>query len=486
MDTHDTKQLLPTRREIVSRIFRQRTIFAATFLLVVTGFVVTGQFRPKYQAQMKVLIEKQRVDPVVTTGHDSTPELQTMSVREEDLNSQAEILKGDDLGRQIILDVGAVPSDSSPAVIERAVRKLEKHLNIGVIAKTDLIEIRYESSSAELSRRVLSSLAKFYLQRQRNVDGPDFQVSFFDQQVREHGLALEKSEAKLLDFTRRTGVVSASLQRELSVRQMEDLDQSKMQNSADVAQARGRAEQLAVQLLNTPSRLDADQRRSDNPQLLNQLNATLLSLQLKRTDLLNKYDARYRLVQDVDREIAVTEGMIRAQLATPLHEDSTSANPSRITLETEFSDARAQLTGLQARATVLSRSTAAMEKIAQDLAERESEQDGLLRDVKTDKDVYQLYIDKLEQARMTQSLNRGGILNVAVAEPPFAPALPVNSSLAILTACLFASTLLSFGAAFLADIFDPTIRNASELSSSAGLPTLAEFGPVPSFRGGRA
>ena len=178
--------------------------------------------------------------------------------------------------------------------------------------------------------------------------------------------------------------------------------------------------------------------------------------------------------------------MIHAQLAAPLHEDSTSANPSRIALETEFSDARAQLTGLQARASVLAHSAAAVEKSAQDLAARESEQDALLRNVQTDKDVYQLYVDKLEQARMTQSLNRGGILNVAVAEPPSAPALPVNSTLALLAACLFVSTLLSFGAAFLADIFDPTVRNASELSGVAGLPTLAEFGPIPFLKGGRA
>ncbi len=486
MDLHDTKQLLPTRREIVSRIFRQPAIFAVTFVLVVVAFVLTGQFKPKYQAQMKMLIEKQRVDPVVTTGRDSTPELQTVSVREEDLNSQAEILKGEDLGRAIVLEAGIVPSGSSPAVVEKAVRKLEKHLDVGVIAKTDLISIKYESSSSDLSRRVLSTLATLYLQRQRNVQGPDFQVSFFEQQVREHGLALQVSESKLLDFTRRTGVVSADLQRELSVRQMEALKQSTLQNAADTAQARGRAEQLAVQLLRTPDRLDTDQKRSDNPQLLNQLNANLLSLQLKRTDLLNKYDAHYRLVQDVDREIAVTENMIRQQLATPLHEDSSSVNPSRVALETAFADARAELTGLQAKGNVLSHSSNAMEKAAQNFAAWDTEQEALLRNVKTDKDVYQLYVDKLEQARMTESLNQGGILNVAVAQPPAAPALPVNSTLFVLAACLFVSTVLGLAAAFLADIFDPTIRNASDLSGVAGLPILAEFGPTSSFQGAHA
>ncbi len=486
MDLYETTQLLPTRREIASRIFRQGTVFGMTFLLVVTAFVVTGQFKPKYQAQMKVLIDKQRVDPVVTTGRDSTPELQTMNVRDEDLNSQAEILKGEDLGRQVALEAGLVSADSGAAEVEKAVRKLERHLDVSVISKTDLISIKYESPNAELARRVLSTLAENYLRRQRDVQGPDFQVSFFEQQVHTHGIALQESEDRLLDFTRRTGVVSADLQRELSVRQMEDLNQTRMQNAADTAQARGRAEQLAVQLLNTPSRLDTEQRRSDNPQLLNQLNATLLSQQLKRTDLLNKYDEHYRLVQDVDREIALTESTIRAQLATPLRDDSSSVNPSRIALETEFSDARAQLNGLQSKSATLAHSTALMQKTAQDMAAKEAEQDALLRGVKTEKDIYQLYVDKLEQARMTQSLNQGGILNVAVSQAPAVPALPLNSTPIVLAACLFVAALLSFGAAFLADIFDPTVRNASELSSVAGLPMLAEFGPIPSFQESRA
>lgn len=483
MDLSETKQLLPTRREIASRIFRQRTVFAATFLLILAAFIATGQFRPKYRAEMKVIVRKQRVDPIVTTGQDSTPQLQTINVREEDLNSEAEILKGADLARHVVLEAGLVPAGSDSATIEKAMRKLQHHLDVAVLSKTNLISIKYESQNADQSRHVLAALASLYLQRQRNVQGPDFQVSFFDGQVHEHGIALQTAEAKLLEFTRRTGVVSANLQRELAVRQMGDLSLAKVQNEAEKAQAMGRAEQLALQMRFTPTRLDTDKKSSDNPQLLNQLNTTLLSLQLKRTDLLNKYDAHYRLVRDVDREIAVTTSTIAAQLATPVHEDSSSVNPGRITLETELVDARAQLSGLQAKSSALARSAASMERTAQDLTEKDTEQEALLRNVKTEKDVYQLYVDKLEQARMTHSLDEGGILNVAVAEQPSVPALPQNSSVAVLAACLFVSTLLSVGAAFLADIFDPTIRNVSELSDIAGLPTLAEFGPMSAFEG---
>jgi capsular polysaccharide biosynthesis protein len=47
----------------------------------------------------------------------------------------------------------------------------------------------------------------------------------------------------------------------------------------------------------------------------------------------------------------------------------------------------------------------------------------------------------------------------------------------VLTAALITGGLLSFGAAFLSDIFDPTVRNAAELGEALHVPILAEFGP---------
>ena len=154
MQLVEYKPLLPTRRDLVARIFRQRTVFVACLLLVIAGFIVTGQFQPKYQAEMKILVRKERVDPVVTTDQNSTPELQTMSVREEDLNSQVEILKGEDLLRDVVVQAGLTQGNNDPIAVAKAVRKLERHLDVSALTKTDLISIRYESANPEQSRRV--------------------------------------------------------------------------------------------------------------------------------------------------------------------------------------------------------------------------------------------------------------------------------------------------------------------------------------------
>jgi uncharacterized protein involved in exopolysaccharide biosynthesis len=477
MQLVEYKPLLPTRRDLAARIFRQRTIFLLCLLFVIAGFVITGQFQPRYRAEMKILVRKERVDPVVTTGEKSTPELQSTSVSEEDLNSQVEILKGGDLLRDVVLKVDLMPDgNNNPVAIAKAVRKLERSLDVSAIPKTDLISASYESPNPEQSRRVLATLAALYLSKQGNIHSRNFQVSFFEQQVREHGNALEAAEAKLLDFTQRTGIVSADLERDLTIRQVKQMTQEKIETEAEIAGLQGRTEQLAAQVGRQPDRIPTASKTADNPQLLNQLKGTLLTLQLRRTQLLNKYDASYRVVQDVEREIATTQAMLDAQATAPVRETSFDTNPTRVTLRTEFAQSKAMLTGLRAKASQLSVSTASLEVSAQELTEKEAEQDMILRDVKTEKDQYQLYVNKLEQARMTQSLDKGGILNVAVAEEPQVPALPVHSIPGMLAAAIFTGGLLSFGAAFVFDIFDPTVRNGEEIGELLNAPVLAQFG----------
>ncbi len=473
----ESKALLPTRREVVGRVFRQRAVFVVCFLLVIAAFVLTGQFTPMYKAEMKILIRKERVDPVVTTAQNSTPELQSVAVREEDLNSEAELLKGDDLLREVVIQAELVPGGSNdPTAIAKALRKLKRKLDVSPVTKTDLISISYESANPERSRQVLTTLESLYLAKQRNVRVSDFQIAFFNQQVSIERNALAAAEAKLLDFTQTSGVVSAALQRDLTVRRMEDLNQEQLQNSAEMANLQGRVKKLAAQLSTEQPRILTESKKADNPQLLQQLKTSLLGLQLKRTELLNKYDAHYRLVEDVDREIATAQSLIDDQANALVSENSSNINPIYQGLETELEQATAQLFGLREKQGQLARSTADLEQSAENLVSKDSEQQVLLLDVKTAQDQYQLYVDKLAQARMTHALDKNGILNVVVAQEPVTPALPQTSILSSLAALLFTGLLLSLGGAFLVDVFDPTIRNAAELGEALNAPILAEFG----------
>ena len=165
----------------------------------------------------------------MTTGQNSTPELQSVVVREEDLNSEAELLKGDDLLHDVVVQAGLVPAGSTdPIAIAKALRKMKRRLDVSPVTKTDLISVSYESANPERSRQVLTTVESLYLAKQRNVRVNDFQVTFFDQQVT-LGATLAAGQS-YSGFTRTNGVVSAALQRDLTIRRMEDLNQEQMQN----------------------------------------------------------------------------------------------------------------------------------------------------------------------------------------------------------------------------------------------------------------
>jgi polysaccharide biosynthesis transport protein len=473
----ESKALLPTRREVAVRVFRQRAVFSICFLLVIGGFVFTGQFTPMFKAEMKILVRKERVDPVVTSGQNSTPELQSVTVREEDLNSESELLKGDDLLRDVAIQAGLVPAGSyDPIAVAKALRKLRKKLDVSPLTKTDLIAVSYESSNPERSRRVLTTLESLYLAKQRNVRTNDFQTTFFNQLVSIQRNALATAEARLLTFTQMSGVVSAALQRDLTVGHLEDVNQEQLQNSAEMANLEGRVKKLAAQLSIEKPRVLTESKTADNAQLLQLLKASLLSLQLKRTELLNKYDQHYRLVEDVEREIETAQRLIDEQSNAPVRENSENINPIHQALETELEESAAQLSGLRDKQMQLARSSAYLEHSAENLVAKDSEQQVLLLDVKTAQEQYQLYVDKLAQARMTHSLDKNGIVNVVVAQEPVTPALPQNTIVVSVATALFTGLLLGFGAAFLIDVFDPTVRNGAELGEALNAPVLAEFG----------
>ena len=483
----ESKSLLPTRRELAARVFRQRTIAVVCFLLVVAGFVLSGQFKPKYQAEVKILVRKQRVDPVVTTGQVSNPELQQMAVSDEEINSQVELLRNEDLLRDVVLQAGLVPAGETNAVaIAKAVRKLQTHLTVAPITKTNLISARFQGTSPEQAHLVLATLARLYLARQSDAPDRDFQVSFFDQQVKAHRQALQAAQDRLAAFTRQTGVVSADLQRELTVRQLSDTKAEHLETQAAIADAQARETAIASEMVHEPQRISTDSSLSDNPQLLNQLKGTLLNLQLQRQQLLAKYDEHYRLVQDVDRQIATARQTLDAQTQAPVRINSSGINPTRLALEGDLSKVRAELSGLRAKDAQLTMSTAGLKTSAEDLTDKDISQDALLRDVKTEKDQYQLYVDKLEQARMTTALDKDGILNVVVVQPPATPALRENPVPAVLAATLFTGGLLSLGAAFLFDLFDPTIRTGAELTDALQLPVLGRFGREIYLEGGKS
>jgi capsular polysaccharide biosynthesis protein len=104
-----------------------------------------------------------------------------------------------------------------------------------------------------------------------------------------------------------------------------------------------------------------------------------------------------------------------------------------------------------------------------------------MRAAKADEDNYLLYLHKREEARIGDALDERRILNVAIVEPPVAPACP-STIFSLFPARFRLATAFSVGIAFTTEYFDPTIRTPREAYSLMEVPVLAWLPGFESLR----
>jgi uncharacterized protein involved in exopolysaccharide biosynthesis len=474
----------PTMRELATVLFRQRRVFVCVSGLVLAAAVLYAVVGTKYQANMKVLVRRGRADAPVSAAENAPLDLTRMAITEEELNSEVELLRDDEVLRRVVEETGVGGRDwfhflrlgeGNAERVERAARRLARKLQVEPVKKTNLIAISYAADDPRVAAKVLQSVAKVYLEKHMEVHRPTGELGFFQQQTGESRRQLEESQRQLLSFSAGHGVVAAAQQRDLALQKLSDVDANYRQTRIDLAETQQRVWELADLLTKMPERTTTQIRMADNPELLKSLKASLLDLQLKRTQLLTKFEPGHRLVQEVDQQIAQAEATIAAENALPLRDETTDKNAHYEWAKSELQRMQVQLRGLQAREAATAAQETGYRTVAQELGEDAITQDDLLSTEKAAQENYLLYVKKQEEARMDDALDERGIVNVAIAEHPIAPALPVWSAWSVLVVGLAAAGAAGTGAAFAADYVDPAFRTPDDVLAYLDSPVLASL-----------
>jgi len=480
----ELKSSTPTTRELAMVLFRQRRVFitvAAAVLAAAVLYLVAGS---RYRADMKILVRPGRADAPLSAQENAPIDLTRLAITEEDLNSEVELLRDDEVLRKVVEETGVGGRDwlhflrldeGHAERVERAARRLAKKLQVEAVKKTNLITVSYASEDPQVAARVLQAVANAYLEKHTIVHRPNGQVEFFERQTGESRRHLEDTKQKLLQFTAAQGVVEAGQERDLTLQKLSEVDANYRQTRIDLAETARRVAELKVQLAILPERTTTQIRTADNPDLLKALKSSLLDLQLKRIQLLTKFEPNNRLVQEVDKQIAEAQSAIAAESASPVRDETTDKNTNYEWAKSELQKAQVQLKGLQARAVETASQEAAYRIMARDLGEAAITQNDLESSEKAAQDNYLLYVKKQEEARMADALDQRGIVNVAMAEEPVAPALPVWSNMAVLVIGFAGATVAGAGAAFTADYIDSGFRSPDDVVAYLNTPVLASL-----------
>jgi len=462
----------PSLRDLVDTAFRHRRVMMACLAGILIVPVIAALVLPRYRGEMKFLVVRERVDPVVTPAaeKDSLAVVNAPVVSEPELNSEVELLNSHELLRAVVVKVGLAHGThwwgwwrSDDEKIEAAVRSLDSSLDVDPVRKTNVIAVTYKNKDPQLAAQVMNEIARLYLEKHRDVHRFPGQFEFFQHETDQYRKGLQQTELQLADFPRKYGAVSPALDRDLTLQKLNDFQASFEQTRAAIAETKDRIHELESIGTTTPQRMTTQLRTSDNPELLQMMKSTALNLELKRSELLNKFQPDYRPVQEVEKELAQTRAAIANEEKSPLQEQTTDVDPVKEWIRRELAKSQADLEGLQARAKVTENTVRIYQSRAGALERNSLAQADLLRTAKAQENNYLLYLNKQEEARITDALDQTRILNVAMAEEPTVPALPFRPPLAYAGVTFLGMILLTFGSVWTLYRLDGTVRSPAEV-----------------------
>jgi uncharacterized protein involved in exopolysaccharide biosynthesis len=463
-------------------VFRHKRAASWTFFGIAGGALLAAIIMPtEYTSTAKFLVGREVMDSVVSP--EQTNPVTHDDVTEEDMNSEVGLLQATDVLRQVVVScgldsrkllseyiLGPAPREKK---IDKAVERLISNLVIEPEKKSHLIDVSYTNKDPQLAHRVMQALASAYIQKHVEVHSPPGAVQFFDEETGHYKKDLDDSAAKLTDFSKLSNGVAPTVARDLTLQKLAEFKFALDGTEAEIKANDDRIRSLEKQAASTPQSIVTAERNTDDAQVLQGLKNTLMTLQLKRTELLTKFQPDYPLVVEADKEIKDTQASIAAEEAKPIKELTSERSPTYAWIDEELAKDRADGVALRARAASERETVQDYEVQSRDLEQKGIQQLELTRSLKTNEENYLLYLRKREEARMTQALNSTRIVNVAIALPPTMPILPSNSRLLVLLLGIFIALTVTSGTVFACEKFDPSFRTPTEIADELNIPVLA-------------
>jgi uncharacterized protein involved in exopolysaccharide biosynthesis len=472
-----------TARDVAAIGFRHQKVLVLCFVGVVLGVGLSSFFLPaKYRSETKLLVKRERVDPIITPEQNA-PLTFHDTVSEEEINSEVELITSSDVLEKVVktcnLDKkkfisGIIhPWQTPQNRLDKAISDLRSDLQLEVLKKTNVISIAYESHDPQLAQKVLATLDDAYLQKHLDVHHPSGQFEFFDQQSEKYKQDMLAAEAQLKQFADEQGGVAPTTMRDMTLQKLADFNSELETTRASIAESEKRIADLQKQSQSVPARLTTQMKSGDNAQVLENLKSTLLTLEMKRTELLTKYQPTYPLVVEVDKQLNDTRLALAKEEGSPVKEETTDQNPTYSWVSSELAKAKADLSGFQARQTALTSIIGIYQDKVKKLEEQGLQQADLSRTQKEDEANYELYTKKKEEARIEDALDRTRLLNVSIVETPMVPSIPTRSPFIFALVAVLLASAVSLGVVFAIDYADQSFRTPSEVASELRIPVLA-------------
>ncbi|RMD84630.1 MAG: hypothetical protein D6815_03785 [Candidatus Dadabacteria bacterium] len=501
LNTHDVEPQGQSWQEIIAPLFRRRKLIVTTVVVgVSTAAILAWLTPPQYTATAAILVEAKRTE--VAVSPDENTRSFVSNVGEGAINAQAVLLSSPSLTREVLSrhlpEAESLSSDKfslrslvtlplrlpgilynrlhnmpEPSLLDQWTQATLDRIEVYAVPRSNLITVRFSDPDPQWAAMFVNELLQLHIDRSAEMSEQSTAMRFYRQQGQLLLTKLDRARRQLQEFRQRAGGDLALLDEDELRARIGDLQLSRMNTKAALAEAEARGKFLRKELENLPS--VTGQPASVGFEALQALQQRILELRIQRTELLSRYAPTSTRVRELDEQIAKLEHMMDSE--QPVAGESVAlANPAYQQLESQIVNTRAEIAAGKARLQALNEQIEAYAQKLSALERVSSEKDRLENEVATLRRAYNTYMQKEEAARFSDALDESRIVNVSIAELATVPTIPDPSKRGIALILGFGFSLCAgIALAFIRDRLDPAIKSRAHAERVAEAPVLAEI-----------
>lgn len=477
-------------QEILHVLFKRWRLIVGLFIVVsLPGLVATCARSPIYSAQGKVLIVSDRANATIQpTEVDS---LATLKLNQSIVNSEVQLISSRDLMERVVRGLvvasngGGVLAVANAAngsgAIGKSVVDFSRRLKVTPIRNSNVIRIEYNSTEPAKAAQMVNRVIDEYLNYHADVHGHRGLVGFYEEQGRILSQDLRRAERSLRDFARREGLVAPVAELQTQVAALVDLEKELRVRDAAIAGTEERLRTLRMQIAEQPSELRQSQEIELSPEV-RQLAAQVVNREIDRVALLRKYTEKDRHVRDNAEELSELKTRLqKAKRTNPKIVTSEVFGPNPLYQRQLYKmlEMEAKLKEYRALRIALEENLERGRRRLVRLKDKALEFDQLDQEVKRQRATLDLFLQREQEARISDAMDQKRLVNVEVVERPGKPFHRADQKKTPMMLAIITGLVVGLAGAFGAEYLTGTLRFEREVENRLGLPVLGTIRDTP-------
>lgn len=481
-------------REFLQVIFkRKKEILRVLGGCVAAALVYSLVASPVYQASAKLMVKAGRASVYVPTlSMEDQSNTTFLPNREEQINTEIDILKNQVIAREVVQSDGLGPAilykdlsapswglieDNEPVEpLERAAKRLLEQVIVERVPNSSVIEVRFEHSDPRIAAKVVNNWINTYLDYHLNVHQNPKVYEFYRKQVPIIEVQLKKKEDKLRAFIRDQGISSPSEEQVLLLRKESDLRAELGKTVTEEREIRSRVDELKRVLAGVPETVVLSQEVDNLSPVVNTLESKLMELEVKEKELRTTHNDQSVLVKSIQIQIR----MVRAKLAEQKTKRDTKSrsgiNPLYQGLQEDLYDWEIKLKGFGEKLAAQQEGLKEYRQRLDQLSSTQAMYENLRNQVEMARKKYHLYLTTYDEFRISNAMLTEKINNVMVIDTATPPTEPIRPQK--LLNFILSLAIGSFGGiclALLKEYLSNNLESDYDVETYLGVPVLASI-----------